>query len=709
MTKLGKKVLTLVLALAVLFTSGVVGVQEVYAEPASTGIHDIFVAKDDSKLEQFKARILNRILYRDVEIDVADLDIASNEIKYTYGTSNLTGEYAARAIVRDNPFHSTASTLGAPVFTYKDNGCVKTVKFEYTYTWTETDIVERAIAGYDEAMALIQPGDSDFAKILKLHDWVVKNVSYGMSKPYSDFAIGALANKSSVCGGYAQCYGFLLSQAGIDSIYVVANTTTELHAWNLVKLEDHWFHVDCTWDRGLGVNPNVNHTYFMLSDAEFNADGVHTEDWKDPAKGYPTNNVYAIENKFYKDNTDIATDEQIAANPIIIKRDSAVAPTAITLSDATYSVGDSAAALDGTTNVTDGGTVTYQWYRNTSASNAGGTPIDGGTGATYIPSTATAGVFYYYVVATNTNGATIDAKPVTTTSNAATITVQQTYKVTFVDWNGTVLNEQSVLSGAAATAPDDPKRSGFVFTGWDKSFDNVTQDLTIKATYSQIKPGEKTYSVEHYQQDLIGDGYSLADTEHLTASADSVVYAVARSYTGFSEDTGNADRVVSGTVSDKGDLVLKLYYNRNLCHVTYNGNGSDGGVVPTDDTAYRYGATVTVANATMTRTGYTFDYWKGSSYQPGDTFVITDNHVLTAQWKANPTNPTEPTTPTEPSIPTESSTPVWPTVPFEPDDLISPKTGDNSMMWLWIVLLCVSSAGMVVIAVFSKKKRSNKL
>ena len=139
-----------------------------------------------------------------------------------------------------------------------------------------------------------------------------------MSTLYYDFGVGALANRKAVCAGYAQCYQFLLSQVGIDSVYIAANTKKEPHAWNLVKLDGHWFHVDCTWDRGLGVNPNVKHTYFMLSDAEFNADGVHSEDWKKPEKGYPTNNVCTIQNKFYASNTDIATDVQIAANPIVL-------------------------------------------------------------------------------------------------------------------------------------------------------------------------------------------------------------------------------------------------------------------------------------------------------------------------------------------------------------------------------------------------------
>ena len=284
------------------------------------GIHDIFTAKDTSKLEIFKARILNRLLYQDKTIDVSDIDISEKEIVYTTGKYNLTGTSAVRQIVRDNPLHSTISTMGAPQFTYKANGNVETVKFTYHSVWTKA-FVKQVLAGYDDAMSLVKEGDSDFAKILKLHDWIVKNVSYAMSGNTVDFAVGAFADKKAVCAGYSQCYRFLLSQAGIDSIYIAAKTKKEPHAWNLVKYEGHWFHVDCTWDRGVGINPTVKHDYFMKSDDEFNEDGAHTEDWKAPEKNYPQGNDCTIINKFYAGNKDIAQDEQIKAHPIKIKHE----------------------------------------------------------------------------------------------------------------------------------------------------------------------------------------------------------------------------------------------------------------------------------------------------------------------------------------------------------------------------------------------------
>ncbi|MCB0461236.1 MAG: InlB B-repeat-containing protein [Flavobacteriaceae bacterium] len=74
--------------------------------------------------------------------------------------------------------------------------------------------------------------------------------------------------------------------------------------------------------------------------------------------------------------------------------------------------------------------------------------------------------------------------------------------------------------------------------------------------------------------------------------------------------------------------------------VTYNGNGSTGGTVPTDGNAYNSGDTVTVLANTgsLTNTCSTFNNWNtasdgsGTSFSAGNTFNITANTTLYAQW-----------------------------------------------------------------------------
>lgn len=72
------------------------------------------------------------------------------------------------------------------------------------------------------------------------------------------------------------------------------------------------------------------------------------------------------------------------------------------------------------------------------------------------------------------------------TSNT-TVTAQytlRTYTVTFNDYDSTLLGTQSVRWNNGATAPADPEREGYTFTGWDTSFDPVTSNLTVTAQYS---------------------------------------------------------------------------------------------------------------------------------------------------------------------------------------------------------------------------------
>ena len=64
--------------------------------------------------------------------------------------------------------------------------------------------------------------------------------------------------------------------------------------------------------------------------------------------------------------------------------------------------------------------------------------------------------------------------------------VKPTYTVTFKDWDGTVLKTQTVEEGSSATAPSNPSRDGYNFTGWDKDFSNVTANVTITAQYEKI-------------------------------------------------------------------------------------------------------------------------------------------------------------------------------------------------------------------------------
>lgn len=94
-----------------------------------------------------------------------------------------------------------------------------------------------------------------------------------------------------------------------------------------------------------------------------------------------------------------------------------------------------------------------------------------------------------------------------------------TYTVTFTDWDDSLLGPtQTVASGSAAVAPASPTRASdaehsYVFAGWDTSFDNVTSNLVVKATYMSTLLADDLVAT-------VGDMYVAYDGSSLKLSVD---------------------------------------------------------------------------------------------------------------------------------------------------------------------------------------------
>lgn len=94
-----------------------------------------------------------------------------------------------------------------------------------------------------------------------------------MSEKYRTNAsnlIGGLLQGKSMCGGYSEILRNVLSEVGIESIYISGEGKDKLgnHAWNQVKLDGKWYNVDLTNDRD-NILDNTECQYFLKSDSEF--------------------------------------------------------------------------------------------------------------------------------------------------------------------------------------------------------------------------------------------------------------------------------------------------------------------------------------------------------------------------------------------------------------------------------------------------------
>ena len=90
-----------------------------------------------------------------------------------------------------------------------------------------------------------------------------------------------------------------------------------------------------------------------------------------------------------------------------------------------------------------------------------------------------------------------------------------TYTVTFVNSNGTVLGTSTVEYGSAASAPTNPRRAGYRFTGWSAPFGTITGDVTVTAQYTAVR----TLTVSIAGQGTVGLGSRTYDDGQIISLA----------------------------------------------------------------------------------------------------------------------------------------------------------------------------------------------
>ncbi|MFJ7983062.1 transglutaminase domain-containing protein [Lysinibacillus xylanilyticus] len=149
-----------------------------------------------------------------------------------------------------------------------------TFKVKYLTNQTQEAALQKKV---DQILkTVIKPSmKTDFEKVKSINDYIVSNTTYGTktkASPHSAYAL--LMEGQAVCQGYALIAYRMLEQAGFDVKYVVGNVNgNEAHAWNLVKVDGKWYHLDTTWNDPL---PNrfgaSSYDYFLVTDAQLKKD-----------------------------------------------------------------------------------------------------------------------------------------------------------------------------------------------------------------------------------------------------------------------------------------------------------------------------------------------------------------------------------------------------------------------------------------------------
>ena len=138
-----------------------------------------------------------------------------------------------------------------------------------TSPWTKSEVASMMTqlnAALDEACSWLDMSMTDEQKVKAAHDWIVRNVTYNYPCAYgagvyanssnSEYwvphtAYGCLVNRCPVCDGYSYAMILILRRFDVEADLMVRmpqSGESAGHAWNTVKVDGQWYHVDVTWD-----------------------------------------------------------------------------------------------------------------------------------------------------------------------------------------------------------------------------------------------------------------------------------------------------------------------------------------------------------------------------------------------------------------------------------------------------------------------------
>lgn len=201
-----------------------------------------------------------------------------------------------------------------------------------------------------------------------------------------------------------------------------------------------------------------------------------------------------------------------------------------------------------------------------------------------------------------------------------------TYTVTFKD-DDTVLDEQDVEKGNAATAPTAPTKDGYTFDGWDAEFDNVTSDLTVNAKWKEIIKYTVTFK----------DGNTVLKTETVeegkAATAPAAPTKEGYIFDGWDVAFNNVTSDLTVNAKWKQNQIQQPQPKTFTITLDVNGGKAISGATKTVTEGGTYG---TMPSAK--RQGYTFSGWftaktGGQQVTSSTKVTISQNTTLYAQWK----------------------------------------------------------------------------
>lgn len=186
-------------------------------------------------------------------------------------------DFIFQCVLMDHPEIFYADGYSFVKYTYGDE--IRKVTFSGNFLFSEEEILDRQEkikVAAREILSKIPQEASDYEKVKRVYEEIINYTEYSMNAQDNQNICSVFLGRKSVCQGYAKAVQYLLNHLSVPTTLVVGTVENgEGHAWNLVRIDNQYYHVDATWgdasylveQKNEGI-PGINYDYLCITSEE---------------------------------------------------------------------------------------------------------------------------------------------------------------------------------------------------------------------------------------------------------------------------------------------------------------------------------------------------------------------------------------------------------------------------------------------------------